>query len=84
MYVTRSGATNIGSRFYLAGVVAAVHTRQVLGQIILTQGTPAATFSDMIDLGIVYKAGAIQETVDVLVQSKGIQLESPPSAETLA
>lgn len=84
MYVTRTGATNIGSRFYLAGVVAAVHTRQVLGQIILTQGTPAATFSDMIDLGIVYKAGAIQETVDVLVQSKGIQLESPPSAETLA
>ena len=69
---------------YLAGVVAAVHTRQALGQIILTQGTPAATFSDMIDLGIVYKAGAIQETVDVLVQSKGIQLESPPSAETLA
>jgi len=36
MYVTRTGATNIGSRFYLAGVVAAVHTRQVLGQIILT------------------------------------------------
>lgn len=83
-YVTRRGATNIGSRIYLTGVVAAVHTRQVLGQIILTQGTPAATFSDMIDFGIVYKAGAIQETVDVLVQSKGIQLASPPSAETLA
>lgn len=84
MYVTRSGATTIGSRFYLAGIVAAVHTREVLGQIILTQGTPAAAFNDVIDLGIVYKAGAIQETVDILVQSRGIQLESPPTVETLA
>lgn len=84
MYVTRSGTTNIGSRFYLAGIVAAVHTREVLGQIILTQGTPAAAFNDMIDLGIVYKAGAIQEAVDILVQSRGIQLDSPPPAESLA
>lgn len=84
MYVTRSGATTIGSRFYLAGIVAAVHTREVLGQIILTQGNPAAAFSDMIDLGIVYKAGAIQETVDILLQDRGIQLESPPTAASLA
>lgn len=84
MYVTRNGTTNVGSRFFLAGVVAAVHTRQVLGQIIFTQGTPAAEFKDMIDLGIVYKAGAIQEAVDMLVQRRGIQLKSSPVAETLA
>lgn len=84
MYVTRNGATTIGSRFFLAGVVAAVHTRQVLGQIILTQGTPAAAFNDMIDLGIVYKAGAIQEAVDLLASRTGIQLVSPPPVESLA
>lgn len=84
MYVTRSGATTIGSRFFLAGIVAAVHTREVLGQIILTQGTPAAAFNDMIDLGIVYKARAIQETVDILVSRAGVQPVAPPSAESLA
>lgn len=84
MYVTRSGATSFGSRFFLAGIVAAAHTREVLGQIILTQGTPAAAFNDMIDLGIVYKAGAIQQTVDILVGRAGVQLVAPPSAESLA
>lgn len=85
MVFDRHGAINIGSsRFFLVGVVAAVYTRQVKGQIVLTQGTPVAQFEDMIDLGIVYKAGAIQVAVDALASLKGIQLASPPSIETLA
>lgn len=84
MYVTRDGTTNIGSRFFLVGVVAAVHTREVRGQIVFTQGTPTAAFDDMIDLGIVYKAGAIQETVDTFANREGIQLVSALSAEVLA
>lgn len=72
------------SRFFLVGVVTAVYTRQVKGQIVLTQGTPVAQFDDMIDLGIVYKAGAIQVAVDALASLKGIQLASPPPVETLA
>ena len=69
---------------FLVGVVAAVHTREVRGQIVFTQGTPTAAFDDMIDLGIVYKAGAIQETVDTFANREGIQLVSALSAEVLA
>lgn len=84
MYVTRGGNTVIGSRLFLAGIVAAVHTREAYGEIILAQKAPAFAFNDMIDLGIVYKAGAIQETVDILVKRLGIQLIAPPSADSLA
>lgn len=83
MYFSRSGATVIGSWLYLAGVIAAVHTREVRGQIIPTQRIPVVAFSDMINLGIVYKAGAIQEAVDLFVRRAGIQLIAPPSVETL-
>lgn len=82
-YTTREGATVIGSRLHVAGVVASVHTRQVHGEIILT-AAGIASFDDMIDLGIVFKASAIQECVDALFQSAGVQPVATPAPSELA
>lgn len=72
-YTTRDGTTHVGSRLALLGVVAAVHTRQVSGVVqMVLSGT--ATFDDLIDLGIVFKASAIQESVFALFESHDIPL----------
>ncbi|MDP9903249.1 hypothetical protein [Arthrobacter bambusae] len=39
-----------------------------------------ATFDDMIDLGIVFKASAIQETVFTLYEANGLPLPVPTVA----
>ena len=83
MYATRDGETQVGSRIMLAGVVAAVHTRTVMGEIRITSNA-YATFDDMIDLGIVFKSSAIQETVDILFASEGLASPTAPAPETLA
>lgn len=82
-FTTRDGTTHIASRLHLAGVVAAVHTRTVNGEVVLAS-TATASFQDVIDLGIVFKASAIQECVDLLFQSAGITLPSAPSPAELA
>lgn len=72
-FTTRDGTTHIGNRLALLGIVAAVHTRQVSGAIqMVTSGI--ATFDELIDLGIVFKASAVQETVLTLFESIGIPL----------
>jgi len=82
-FTTRDGDTHIGSRLHLAGVIAAVHTRKVHGQIEFTS-TGTASFDDLIDLGIVYKASAIQECVDGMLSRLGIVIHSAPTASELA
>lgn len=82
-FTTRDGTTHIGSRLYLAGVIAAVHTRRVHGEVRFTS-SGAASFEDMIDLGIVYKASAIQECVDGMLAQFGINLWDAPNADALA
>lgn len=83
IYSTRDGVTQVGNRVMLAGVVAAVHTRTVMGEIRITSNA-YATFDDMIDLGIVFKSSAIQETVDILFAAEGITSPSAPDPEVLA
>lgn len=83
-YTTRDGTTHIASRLALLGVVAAVHTRRVHGSVELVRHGVAA-FDDMIDLGIVFKSGAIQETVFTLFENAGIPLDAfPVASERLA
>jgi hypothetical protein len=72
-FTTRDGQTHMGTRMALLGVVAAVHTRQVNG-VVQMLNTGVATFDDMIDLGIVFKASAIQETVFALYEANGLPL----------
>lgn len=72
-YTTRDGVTRVGTRMALLGVVAAVHTRQVNGVVQMVKAG-VATFDDMIDLGIVFKSSAIQETVFALYGTLGLSL----------
>lgn len=83
-YTTRDGTTHIGSRIALLGIVAAVHTRQVNGEVqIVSRAT--TSFEDVIDLGIVFKASAIQEAVLALFASGGISIsETVPPTKSLA
>lgn len=82
-FTTRDGTTHIASRIHLAGVIASVHTRRVQGEVRLAS-TGVASFEDMIDLGIVFKASAIQECVDLLFQHAGVTITTAPAPEALA
>lgn len=72
-FTTRDGMTQVGSRLALLGVVAAVHTRRVDGVVQMVDAG-VASFDDVIDLGIVFKASAVQETVFALFESRGLPL----------
>ncbi|WP_433875219.1 S1 family peptidase [Sinomonas atrocyanea] len=78
-FTTRDGTTHIGTRMAVLGVVASVHTRQVNGVVRLVNAG-VATFDDMIDLGIVFKASAIQETVLALHEANGVALPATTAA----
>jgi hypothetical protein len=70
-FTTRDGSTHFGTRLALLGVIAAVHRRRVNG-VVQMASAGIATFDDMIDLGIVFKASAIQETVFALHEANGL------------
>lgn len=82
-YTTRDGNTYLASRLHVAGVIAAVHTRRVHGEVLMV-ANGVASFDDAIDLGIVFKASAIQECVDLLFQRMGVDLTGAPDANALA
>lgn len=74
IYMTRAGESVVGSRLHLLGVLAAVHSRQVNASVHELPATSVAVFQDPIDLGIVFKASAIQDCVDILIARAGISL----------
>jgi hypothetical protein len=65
------------------GVLAAVHTRSVEGEV---SELPAArltvSFDEPIDLGIVYKASAISDCVDLLLAAAGLARRPAAAAPT--
>lgn len=68
-YTNRSGAVVVGRRMILLGVLGAVHIRRVAGQIGQIRPTGLGfQFTEPIDLGIVYKAQAIDEAVDIALK----------------
>lgn len=71
-YTTREGGTVVGSRLHLVGVLAAVHIRQVNGAVHELPARRIAVFDEPIDLGIVFKASAIQDCVDLLFAQAGV------------
>lgn len=78
MYYTKGGATTVGSRIMFVGVVAAVFFRNDINNIVTipipTQNQKAVALSrEMIDLGVVYKAPTVVETIDQLAKSKGME-----------
>lgn len=63
-----------GDRFILLGVLAAVHVRQVQGSA--SPSLPAAltiVTEETLDLGIVYKASAIEECVQLWLDETGLK-----------
>jgi hypothetical protein len=76
MYADKSGATTIGSRCLFLGVIAAVFFRTQLNQIVSvpipTQSCPMAEQQEMIDLGIVFKARTVVETIEAFLRLKAL------------
>jgi len=76
IYTWKFGATEIGSRLLFIGVVAAVFFKTQLNEIIPvpapTQTQPMSRRQEMIDLGIVFKARTVVETVDAFLVAKAV------------
>lgn len=65
---TKDGKIMYGERVYLIGIIARVYQRLEKGEIVVvdipTKQTPIAEVRQMIDLGIVFKASTIVETIE--------------------
>lgn len=74
MYQNRSGETHIGTRLILLGVLASVYSRQTGGIVQDLPTKQIAVFDEVLDLGIVFKASAIHECVEMLLTQNGLQI----------
>lgn len=72
MYQDRQGGTIVGSRQMLLGVMAAVHTQQVSGEVVRLPASTLVRVKQPIGIGLVYKASAIDETVDIVLDRLGL------------
>jgi hypothetical protein len=93
-YAMKDGGIALGSRFHFVGVIAAVFFRTQLNQIISvpipTHAQPMAQQQEMIDLGIVFKARTVVETIDAFLKTHKVDTSAavapvpvPPAASTL-
>ncbi|WP_083440815.1 trypsin-like peptidase domain-containing protein [Aquincola tertiaricarbonis] len=75
MITDKRGNSIIGSRVLFVGVVTAVFFRTQLNQIIAvpvpTQTRPMTEQQEMIDLGLVFKARTVVETVEAFIKASG-------------
>jgi len=75
-WAAKNGGLVAGSRLIFIGVVAAVFYRTHLNQIvpvpIPTQVRPMVEQQEMIDLGIVFKARTVVETVEAFLKANGL------------
>jgi len=75
MYAVKSGGTVVGTRLFFLGVVASVFFQQDVNEIrmrsIPTVDVPVAVSRQMIDLGVVFKASTIIETIEIFLREKG-------------
>ena len=67
-YTTKNGGTVVGSRFYFLGVVAAVFFKSSVNEVVSlpipTNSKDVTIGQEMIDLGVVYKANTVVETIE--------------------
>lgn len=78
------GEGRVGQRLVLLGVVAAAVQREV--PVLQTKSAEGAPYvQDLVNIGVVYKARAIDETADLVLNAAGLkrQVEQPeePIAE---
>lgn len=71
-WANKDGGMVAGSRFHFVGVVTAVFFRTQMNQIVAvpipTQMQPMAQQQEMIDLGIVFKARTVTETIEAFLK----------------
>jgi hypothetical protein len=83
-FPTKNGNVVVGSRFHFVGVIAAVFFRTHLNQIVSlpipTQVLPMAQQQEMIDLGIVFKARTVVETIEAFIKARNIDTSAPAPA----
>src|SRR3990172_10153794 len=76
MFTDKTGTTAIGSRLLFVGVIAAVffrtHLNQIISVPISTQVQPMTQQQEMIDLGIVFKARTVVETIEAFLKAKNV------------
>jgi hypothetical protein len=77
-YNARSGGLVIGNRLMFLGVIAAVHTSPALGKLIdLPVADKGSVTMLPMNLGIVYKASAIDATIDAWLDANNISRLAP-------
>jgi hypothetical protein len=82
-WAAREGGLMAGTRLLFLGVLAAVHTRSVTADLAPIPTRVGVTFADPLNLGIVFKASAVDEVADLLLEKYGHvrQSEAPASPE---
>jgi hypothetical protein len=80
-WATKQGGLVAGSRIFFVGVIAAVFFRIQMNQIIPvpvpTQVQPMTQQQEMIDLGIVFKAHTVAETVEAFLKAHNVETSAP-------
>lgn len=75
-WAAKDGGMVVGSRFHFVGVISAVFFRTHLNNIIAvpipTQVQPMAQQQEMIDLGIVFKARTVVETIEAFLKARNV------------
>lgn len=80
-WATKDGGMVVGSRFHFVGVVAAVFLRKQWNEIVAvpipTAAKPMVQSEEMIDLGIVFKARTIVETIEAFLKAHNVDTLAP-------
>ena len=80
-WATKQGGLVAGSRIFFVGVIAAVFYRTQMNQIIPvpipTQVQPMAKQQEMIDLGIVFKAQTVVDTIEAFLKAHNVDTSAP-------
>ena len=87
MYTNKDGTTNVSSRLLFLGTVASVFFKQDVNEIkMITQPVvdrPVAISKQMIDLGIVFKAETVVETIQSFLSKNGLDDQSASDQDVI-
>lgn len=72
VYKTKDGNTSVGGRFGLLGVLHAVRVRQVEADVVQIPTRLGVRIADPLNLGVVFKASAIDACVDIALSANGL------------
>lgn len=79
-YAMKEGGIALGSRFHFVGVIAAVFLRKQWNEIVAvpipTGSKPMVQNEEMIDLGIVFKARTVVETIEAFLKAHNVDTTS--------